>query len=128
MHLKTKCFSILSNMSKFDCGCRVMTDETDLNNKKNKLYWGYLFETFVNLCGNCSKAQRKSQLMENKMTEMQKERLDLFKHHSGLNNDAYDPEPEHKSVDREIRDPGQEAWENSCEFKMAMWIHANHSD
>ena len=40
----------ISKMTKFDCGCRIMTDVITLNGR-NQPKWNYLLKTFVNVCG-----------------------------------------------------------------------------
>ena len=43
-------------MTKFDCGCRIMSDTINLNSGDYKTpHWGYLLKTFVNVCGKCGK-------------------------------------------------------------------------
>ena len=64
-------------MTKFDCGCRIMTDVTTLNGR-NQPNWNYLLKTFVNVCGKCYKKQMKFQYMENKLMVMEKQRMDMF--------------------------------------------------
>ena len=64
-------------MTKFDCGCRIMS-ECNLNNVWNKPNWNYLLKTFVYVCGKCSKKQMKFQYMENKLIEMEKKRMERF--------------------------------------------------
>ena len=64
-------------MTKFDCGCRIMTDVITLNGR-NQPVWTYLLTTFVNVCGKCSKKQIKFQYMENKFMEMEKQRVVMF--------------------------------------------------
>jgi hypothetical protein len=40
--------------------------------------WNYLLQTFVNVCGKCGKKQMKFQYMENKLLEMERQRMDFF--------------------------------------------------
>ena len=67
----------LNKMTKFDCGCRIMTDVITLNDTKQP-NWNYLLKTFVNVCGKCYKKQMKFQYMENKLMEMEKQRMEMF--------------------------------------------------
>ena len=54
-------------MTEFECGCRIMVDVINLNKSKyDKLYWGYILKTVVNVCGKCGNKQIKFQHMENK--------------------------------------------------------------
>ena len=60
-------------MTKFDCGCRIVSECITLNNgdyKENS--WNDLLRTFVNVCGKCGKKQIEFQQMENKLLEMEK--------------------------------------------------------
>ena len=41
-------------MTKFDCGCRIMTEVISLNEWKEP-NWTYLLKTYVNMCGKCGK-------------------------------------------------------------------------
>ena len=56
-------------MTKFDCGCRIMTDVITLNGR-NQPMWNYLLKIFVNVCGKCYRKHMKFQYMENKLMEM----------------------------------------------------------
>ena len=47
-------------MTKFDCGCRIMTEVISLNEWKEP-NWTYLLNTYVNMCGKCGKRQMKFQ-------------------------------------------------------------------
>ena len=40
--------------------------------------WGHLLKTFVNVCGKCGKKQMKFQQMENKLLEMEKQRMECL--------------------------------------------------
>ena len=63
-------------MTKFDCGCRIMSECINLNGADyRKPNWGYLLKTFVNVCGKCGKKKMKFQQMEN----MEKQRMEMFK-------------------------------------------------
>ena len=64
-------------MTKFDCGCRIMTEVISLNEWKEP-NWTYLLKTYVNMCGKCGKKQMKFQTMENKLLEMEKVRMRMF--------------------------------------------------
>ena len=75
-------------MTKFDCGCRIMTEIISLNEWKEP-NWSYLLKTFVNMCGKCGKRQMKFQTMENKLLEMEKVRMRMF-----FENDVSDDEEE----------------------------------
>ena len=77
-------------MTKFDCGCRIMTEVIDLNrNEFKKPLWNYLLKTFVNICGKCSKKQMKFQYMENKLLEMEKQRMEMFLNNNDEDEDTY---------------------------------------
>jgi len=66
-------------MTEFDCGCRIMTDIINMNSGDfNKHSWNYLLKTFVNVCGKCGKKQMNFQYMENKLMEMEKQRMEMF--------------------------------------------------
>ena len=78
-------------MTKFDCGCRIMTDVITLNGR-NQPMWNYLLKTFVNVCGKCSKKQMKFQYMENKIMEMEKQRMDMFLENEDEEEDDFDEE------------------------------------
>ena len=78
-------------MTKFDCGCRIMTDVITLNDR-NQPNWNYLLKTFVNVCGKCYKKQMKFQYMENKLMEMEKQRMEMFMNYEDEEEDEYDEE------------------------------------
>ena len=66
-------------MTEFECGCRIMSECINLNRRDyKKPNWSYLLKTFVNVCGKCGKKQMKFQHMENKLLEMEKQRMDMF--------------------------------------------------
>ena len=66
-------------MTKFACGCRIMSEGINLNSGDYKRpNWNYLLQTFVNVCGKCGKKQMKFQYMENKLLEMERQRMDFF--------------------------------------------------
>jgi hypothetical protein len=66
-------------MTEFECGCRIMVDVIHLNKSKyDKLYWGYILKTVVNVGGKCGNKQIKFQHMENKHIEMEKKRMKTF--------------------------------------------------
>ena len=54
-----------------------MTDVITLNDR-NQPNGNYLLKTFVNVCGKCYKKQMKFQQMENKLMEMEKQRMEMF--------------------------------------------------
>ena len=64
-------------MTKFNCGCRIMTEIISLNGRDQPC-WQYMLKTFVNICGKCGKKQMKFQYMENKLMEMEKQRMEIF--------------------------------------------------
>ena len=52
-------------MTKFDCGCRIMSDIINLNSGDyKKPNWGCVLKTFVNVSGKCGKKHMKFQYME----------------------------------------------------------------
>ena len=66
-------------MGKFECGCHIVCECINLNSGDYKNpSSGYLLETFVNVCGKCGKKQMKFQQMENKLMEMEKQRMEMF--------------------------------------------------
>ena len=80
-------------MTKFDCGCRIMSDIINLNSGDFKTpNWGYLLKTFVNVCGKCSKKQMKFQYMEHKLMEMEKQRMEMFMNYENEEEDDFDEE------------------------------------
>ena len=91
-------------MTKFDCGCRIMTDVITLN-ERNQPNWNYLLKTFVNVCGKCYKMQMKFQYMENKLMEMEKQRMEMFLENEDEDGEEYDEEYKEqfrKMTDEEI--------------------------
>ena len=76
-------------MTKFDCGCRIMSEVIALNGR-NQPFWKYLLKTFVNVCGKCGKKQMKFQQMENKLLEMEKQRMDMFMNYEDEEEKEYD--------------------------------------
>ena len=91
-------------MTKFDCGCRIMTEVITLNGR-NQPMWNYLLKTFVNVCGKCGKKQMKFQQMENKLLEMEKQRMEMFLNYEDEEEDEYDEEYKEqfrKMTDEEI--------------------------
>ena len=78
-------------MTKFDCGCRILTEVITLNDR-NQPMWNYLHKTFVNVCGKCGKKQMKFQQMENKLMEMEKQRMEMFLNYEDEEEDEYDEE------------------------------------
>ena len=93
-------------MTKFDCGCRIMSECITLNNGDyRKPSWNYLLKTFVNVCGKCGKKQMKFQQMENKLMEMEKQRMEMFLNYEDEEEDEYDEEYKEqfrKMTDEEI--------------------------
>ena len=61
-------------MTKFGCGCRMMTDVMTLNGR-NQPIWNYLLKTFVNVCGKCYRKQMNFRFME---MEMEKQRMEML--------------------------------------------------
>ena len=78
----------VNKMTKFDCGCRIMTDVITLNDR-NQPNWNYLLKTFVNVCGKCYKKQMKFQQIENKLMEMEKQRMEMFMNYEDEEHDTY---------------------------------------
>ena len=64
-------------MTTLKCGCRIVTDAIDLN-RSDRIFWMYNLKTFVNICGRCHKRQMQFQYMENKLVEMEKQRMKMF--------------------------------------------------
>ena len=54
--------------------------------------WGYLLNFFANVCGKCGKKQMKFQQMENKLLEMEKQRMEMFMNYEDEEEDEYDEE------------------------------------
>ena len=65
-----------------------MTDVITLNDR-NQPNWNYLLKTFVNVCGKCYKKQMKFQYMENKLMEMEKQRIQMFLENEDEEEDTY---------------------------------------
>ena len=65
-----------------------MTDVITLNGR-NQPVWNYLLKTFVNVCGKCYKKQMKFQYMENKLMEMEKQRMEMFLENEDEEQDTY---------------------------------------
>ena len=78
-------------MTKFDCGCRIMTEIITLNGRDQPC-WQYMLKTFVNICGKCGKKQMKFQYMENKLMEMEKQRMEMFFQEDYDDEEEYDEE------------------------------------
>ena len=80
-------------MTKFDCGCRIMSECINRNSGDyKKPNWGYLLKTFVNVCRKCGKKQMKLQYMENKLMEMEKQRMEMFMNFEDDDEEEYDEE------------------------------------
>ena len=94
-------------MTKFECGCRIMTDAISLNEKP---YWGYLLKTYVNICGKCGDRQMKLPKMENMLLDNEKLRMKMFIEH-----DFYEEEPDEEE-DEEEQD-GEEDEDFDEEYK-----------
>ena len=75
-------------MAKFECGGRIMTDVITLNGR-NQPMWNYLLKTFVNVCGKCYRKPIKFQYMENKLMEMEKQRMEMFLENEDEEQDTY---------------------------------------
>ena len=103
IYLKKKYLYIvrLNKMTKFDCGCRIIADVITLNDR-NQPNWNYLLKTFVNVCGKCYKKQTKFQYMENKLMEMEKQRMEMFMNYEDEEEDEYDEE--YKEQFRQMKD------------------------
>ena len=68
-----------NKMTKFDCGCRIIHECITLNNGDyKKPSFNHLLKAFVNVCGKCGKKQMKFQQMENKLLEMETQRMEMF--------------------------------------------------
>ena len=78
-------------MTKFNCGCRIMTEIITLNGRDQPC-WQYMLKTFVNICGKCGKKQMKFQYMENKLMEMEKQRMEMFCQEDFDDEEEYDEE------------------------------------
>ena len=65
-----------------------MTDVITLNDR-NQPNWNHLLKTFVNVCGKCYKKQTKFQYMENKLMEMEKQRMEMFLENEDEEQDTY---------------------------------------
>ena len=52
--------------------------------------WNYLLKIFVNICGKCGKKQMKFQQMENKLLEMEKQRMEMFMNFEDEDGEEYD--------------------------------------
>ena len=85
-------------MTKFDCGYRIMSECINLNSADyKKPNWGYLLETAVNVCEKCCKKQMKFQQMENKLPEMEKQRMEMIMNYEDEEEDEYDEECKNNS-------------------------------
>ena len=51
-----------------------------------------LLKTFVNVCGKCGKNQMKFQQMENKLLEMEKQRMEMFMNYEDEEEETFDEE------------------------------------
>ena len=93
-------------MTEFECGCRIMSECINLNRRDyKKPNWNYLLKTFVNVCGKCGKKQMKFQYMENKLLEMEKQRMEMFLNYEEEDEEKYDEEYKEqfrKMTDEEI--------------------------
>ena len=56
---------------------------------RNQPNWNYLLKTFVNVCGKCYRKQIKFQYMENKLMEMEKQRMEMFMENEDEERDTY---------------------------------------
>jgi len=65
-----------------------MTDVITLNGR-NQPNWNYLLKTFVKVCGKCYRKQIKFQYMENKLLEMEKQRMEMFMENEDEEHDTY---------------------------------------
>ena len=78
---------------------------TSNNGDYKKPSWNYLLKTFVNVCGKCGKKQMKFQQMENKLLEMEKQRMEMFMNFEDEDGEEYDEEYKEqfgKMTDEEI--------------------------
>ena len=93
-------------MTKFDCGCPIMCECINLSSGDyKKPNQSYLLNTFVNVCGKCSKKQMKFQYMENKLLELEKQRMEMFMNFEDDDEEEYDEaykEQFRKMTDEEI--------------------------
>ena len=70
-----------------------MSECITLNNGDyKKPSWNYLLKTSVNVCGKCGKKQMKFQQMENKLLEMEKQRMAMFTNFEDEDEEEYDEE------------------------------------
>ena len=75
-------------MTTLKCGCRTITDIISLNDR-DEPNWQYFLKTFVNLCGKCGKKQTKFNYMENKIMEMEKQRMNMFIYYEDEDEDTF---------------------------------------
>jgi len=68
-----------------------MTEIITLNGRDQPC-WQYMLKTFVNICGKCGKKQMKFQYMENKLMEMEKQRMEMFFQEDYDDEEEYDEE------------------------------------
>ena len=71
----------------------------------NKPSWNYLLKTYVNVCGKCGEKQMKFQYMENRLTDMEKQRMDTLLNCDDGEADTYKEhsKPSHPMKDTESR-------------------------
>ena len=70
-----------------------MSECITLNNGDyRKPSWNYLSKTFVNVCGKCGKKQMKFQQVENKLLDMEKQRMEMFLNYEDEEEDEYGEE------------------------------------
>ena len=89
-------------MTKFECGCRIMTDIITLN-ERGQPTWQHMLKTFVNICGKCGMKQIKFQYMENKLMEKEEQRMEMFFQTDDDDEEDYDEE-EYKEQFRNMTD------------------------
>ena len=81
-----------------------MTEIITLNSR-DQPKWSYMLKTCVNICGKCGKKQMKFRYMENKLMEMEKQRMEMFLNYEDEEEDEYDEEYKEqfrKMTDEEI--------------------------
>lgn len=104
-------------MTEFECGCRIMSDVINLNKGNlRQPSWNYLMKTFVNICGKCGEKQMKFQFMENKLLEMEKQRMEMF-----MNYEEEDEEKQPEPKDEEYESDDSQ----TQRMKRLQWIQDN---
>ena len=98
-------------MTKLECGCRIMSDVINLNaDDRNNPAWSYMMKTYSNICGRHSHRQLKFQYMENKLLEMEKDRVRMFMEENDEDDEeeTREPDPEEETEEEEEETPYEE--------------------